>query len=223
MRCAAVDVVDINSKWKIYSKHSYIPWNTYTQILNLNAFTCTNMNMCIQRSCNCEWNHSTGFACFLSLNHFCCWIFAFSPFLYPTNSFIQSSFFLLNLTTWRKFILWRAYFTLLNETLFGLRQSKVYVIYISIARSNLHYIKHYSVIHFSVEQVIFYRIRCKLTFQKFNIENVLIFRNQRRILNYSSQIVSIWDIEFSAWATNSEKSQVLKQINIQYRTNFDRN
>lgn len=47
----------------------------------------------------------------------------------------------------------------LNETLFGLRQSKVYVIYISIARSNLHYMKHYSVI-----QLILYEMRCKLTF-----------------------------------------------------------
>lgn len=52
----------------------------------------------------------------------------------------------------------------LNETLFGLRQSKVYVIYISITRSNLRYMKHYSVIHSNVEQLILYRIRCKLTF-----------------------------------------------------------
>lgn len=114
MRCAAVDVVDINSKWKIHSKHTHIPWNTYTntQFECIYMYKHAHVNTTVQRSCNCEWNHSAGFACFLSLNHFCCWIHAFSPFLYPTNSFIQSSFFSLNLTIWSKFILWRAYFTL---------------------------------------------------------------------------------------------------------------
>lgn len=87
----------------------------HTQILNLNAFTCTNMHTCIQRY---NGHAIVNEIILLVLRAFSHSIISAAGYMLFLRFYIQpihsssQDFFLLNLTIWHKFILWRAYFTL---------------------------------------------------------------------------------------------------------------